>query len=231
MNPVKRTAILMYSFLKAYGPSPLKKYFWDKEYISEKWHFAYNTQGDCVYAPLEKYARGGSILDLGCGSGNTSTEVANSAYEKYIGVDVSEAALEKARRRSRECGRQDKNSFACSDFFAYQPQGKFDVILFRESMYHVPMSKIKLILDKYALNLKDDGVFIVRLFAANQETSEDKRRPTAMLGIMEAEFDVLEKIKSSDRGRPTVLVFKPYTVSKSGASVPAKSAETLQHTV
>jgi len=57
--------------------------------------------------------------------------------------------------------------------------------------------------------LKEGGVFIVRLFAASRETSESRYRPVAMLGIMEAEFDVVEKRQYEEAGRPTVIVFRP----------------------
>jgi len=141
MYIVDRSARFLRGFLLSYGPSSIKRFFWDKEYFEEKWAFAYNTVGDCVYCHLEKHAANGSILDVGCGSGNTATELAETAYQTYLGVDISEAALAKARRRSRECGRQDKNRFECADFLSYVPTGQFDVILFRESMYHVPLGK------------------------------------------------------------------------------------------
>jgi 2-polyprenyl-3-methyl-5-hydroxy-6-metoxy-1,4-benzoquinol methylase len=196
-------------FILSYGPSDIKRRFWDKEYSEEKWAFADNTVGDCVYNHLERHAVNGSILDIGCGSGNTATEMATAAYQTYVGVDISEAALDKARRRSEECGRQDKNRFECSDFLSYVPTGRFDVILFRESMYHVPLGKVKATLERYSEYLKEGGVFIVRLFAASRETSESRYRPVAMLGIMEAEFDVVEKRQYEEAGRPTVIVFRP----------------------
>jgi SAM-dependent methyltransferase len=129
-------------------------------------------------------------------------------YKSYLGVDISEAALAKAKRRTEECGRQNKNRFDCGDFLAYVPPGKYDVILFRESMYHVPLGKVKSTLDRYSEYLKDGGVFIVRLYASSQE-GKDKQRPIAMLGIMEAEFDVVEKRQYEEQGRPTVIVFRP----------------------
>ncbi len=196
-------------FLLSYGPSNIKRRFWDKEYSEEKWSFAYNTVGDCVYSHLERHAANGSILDIGCGSGNTATELSATAYQTYLGVDISEAALAKARKRSAETGRQDKNRFECSDFLTYTPTGQFDVILFRESMYHVPLGKVNATLDRYSVYLKDGGVFIVRLFAASLESSKSKYRPTAMLGIMESEFDVIEKCQYEESGRPTVIVFRP----------------------
>jgi SAM-dependent methyltransferase len=211
MYMVNRSVNLVQSFLKAYGPSNIKRFFWDKEYSGHKWDFADNTAGDCVYSHLERHAANGSILDIGCGSGNTATEVATTAYRSYLGVDISEAALAKATKRSIECGRQNKNRFERADFLDYVPTGQFDVILFRESMYHVPLSKVKATLERYAAYLKDGGVFIVRLFASSREDAESKEkyRPTTMLGIMEVEFDVVEKRQYAYPGRPTVIVFRP----------------------
>jgi len=151
----------------------------------------------------------GRYLDIGCGSGNTATELDSNVYQSYVGVDISEAALNKARKRSEAAGRQDKNHFECSDFMSYVATGKFDIILFRESMYHVPLGQVKSTLERYSAYLKDGGVFIVRLFAASRETNESKYRPTAMLSIMESEFDLIEKGHYEDWGRPTVIVFRP----------------------
>jgi SAM-dependent methyltransferase len=211
MYIVDRTARFVRGFLLSYGPSTIKKRFWDKEYSEEKWAFAYNTVGDCVYPHLERYSANGTILDIGCGSGNTATEMAETSYRSYLGVDISEAALAKARKRSADCGRQNKNSFECGDFLSYVPTGQYDVILFRESMYHVPLGKVKEILDRYSVYLKEGGVFVVRLFASSGDRPDgkDKQRPAAMLRIMEAEFEVLEKARYDVPGRPTVMVFRP----------------------
>ena len=209
MYIVDRSLQFVRGFLLSYGPTSIKKHFWDKEYTEEKWAFAYNTVGDCVYQHLEKYSTNGDVLDIGCGSGNTATEMADN-YRSYLGVDISEAALAKARRRSQECGRGEKNKFECGDFLTYVPTGKYDVILFRESMYHVPLGKVKATLDRYSAYLKEGGVFVVRLFASSGgEEDKDKPRPIAMLNIMATEFDVLEKRQYEERGRPTVIVFRP----------------------
>ena len=52
----------------------------------------------------------------------------------------------------------------CSDFLGYKPTQEFDIILFRESLYHVPYGQVLKILDKYSKYLKKTGVFIVRLY-------------------------------------------------------------------
>jgi SAM-dependent methyltransferase len=216
MYIVERSLKIAESFLKAYGPTNIKKYFWEKEYSGDKWNFADDTAGDCVYSHIEKFSVDGKILDMGCGSGNTANEMAITAYKSYLGVDISEAALAKADSRSRTNGRQGKNSFECGDLMHYVPKEKYDVILFRESMYHVPINRIKATLDYYSPYLNDGGVFIVRLFAASREAvnGKDKPRPTAMLNVMEREFDVIEKGQYPVAGHPTVLVLRPRKQSK-----------------
>ena len=148
MYILQRAIVFMQGFLASYGPSRIKKRLWDKDFSGDKWNFIDNTVGDCVYPHLEKYARNGSILDLGCGPGNTANELDPNVYEKYVGIDISEVALAKAAKRTQENGRTKKNSFACSDFLGYRPTQKFDVILFRESLYHVPYGQVLKMLEK-----------------------------------------------------------------------------------
>ena len=209
MYIVRRTLTFVRGVLVVYGPSSIKKLLWDKEFSGSKWNFIDNTVGDCVYPHLEKYAQNGSILDLGCGPGNTANELAPNVYRSYIGVDISEAALAKAVKRTQENGRADKNSFARADFLGYTPTQEFDVILFRESMYHVPYGQVLKILEKYSKYLKKSGVFIVRLYAGDSRPGKIKRRVKRKLDLIKREYDIVESCQYDTRGLPTVLVFRP----------------------
>jgi 2-polyprenyl-3-methyl-5-hydroxy-6-metoxy-1,4-benzoquinol methylase len=206
MYIVKRAAALMSAFLKSYGPSSIKKRLWDKEFSGTKWDFINDTAGDCVYSHLETHLNKGSILDLGCGPGNTANELADNVYQAYVGVDVSEAALTKAKKRTEASGRVGKNTFVQGDFLTYDPKQLFDVILFRESMYHVPLGKVKTTLDHYSKFLKDTGVFVVRMGLGGAD-GEPRRRPMAMLNVMESEFDIVEKDEYGSR--VIVIVLRP----------------------
>ena len=197
----------MQSALKSYGPSRVKRFLWNKEYSGDKWNFADHTAGDCVYAHLEKHAAGGGILDLGCGTGNTATELADASYSNYVGVDISETCLEKAARRSKEAGRAEKNRFVPSDFLNYVPRQKFNVILFRESMYHVPIGKIPGTIKHYAPYLNERGVFVVRMKTTGQD-GNPASRPLAMIDVLRKEFDVIEDVEYKKFGS-TVVVFRP----------------------
>lgn len=207
MYLAKRTLTVMRGLLKRYGPSRIKRILWDQEFSAAHWDFIDDTAGDYVYTHLEEHLKNGSILDLGCGPGNTANELAASAYTLYVGVDISGAALAKAMKRTEQEGRAAKNSFTRSDFLGYRPNQQFDVILFRESMYHVPLNKVKPILDHYSKYLKDEGVFIVRINTLGPD-GQPKSRLTAAVKIMEAEFDVVDKCQYGKSG-PTVIVFHP----------------------
>ena len=221
MYLVDRMIRLINGFLLSYGPESVKRRIWEKQYSGPKWLFRDHTTGDRLYSHLEQHAHHGNILDLGCGSGNTAAELADSAYECYIGVDISEVALEKARTRSRECGREDKNQFVRADFLAWNPDPsqQFDVILFRESMYFVPVQKVKDLLLRYSRHLREGGVFIVGLYIANKQTRRDKARPSTMLRIMETEFEVVEKREVEHAARPTIIVFRPKQENENAETV------------
>jgi SAM-dependent methyltransferase len=209
MSIAKRSVNFISSVLKVYGPSKLKKLLWDREFAGNKWNFMDDTSADCVYATLEKYAQGGDILDLGCGPGNTANELDAGIYRKYIGIDISAAALAKAEKRTKDTGRTEKNSFAVSDFLGYKPAQHFEIILFRESLYHVPYGQVKEILDKYSQFLTTTGAFVVRLYATDISTGEIKSRVTHKLDLLNREFDVVEWNEYETPGKPTVVVFRP----------------------
>jgi SAM-dependent methyltransferase len=209
MYIARRALIFVQGFLTSYGPSSIKKILWDKDFSGNKWDFIDNTVGDCVYPYLEKYAQNGDILDLGCGPGNTANELDSGAYKTYIGVDISEVALAKAEKRTQQNGRADKNSFVCSDFLGYAPTREFDIILFRESLYHVPYGQVPEILDKYSEHLKSNGVFIVRLYAGDHRPGKIKTRVVRKMDLIKREFDIVESRQFDLPGIPTVLVFRP----------------------
>jgi SAM-dependent methyltransferase len=209
MYIVDRTLTFVRGFIMSYGPSGIKKRLWDKEFSSTKWDFIDNTSGDCVYSHLEKHAQGGDILDLGCGPGNTANELSADAYRSYVGVDISEAALAKAVKQTAENGRSEKNSFVCSDFLGYRPAKEFDIILFRESLYHIPYGQVPEILEKYSKSLKKSGVFVVRLYAGDHRPGKIKHRVKRKLELIKREFDIVESRQYDTPGLPTVLVFRP----------------------
>src|ERR1700730_3124815 len=182
----KRVQNKVRGLLLARGPKRIKRSLWNAEFARGRWDNLAQTHGDCIYPHLEQYGNGGSILDLGCGSGNTGAELAANAYHDYTGVDISDKAIDEARKKAEKKGRSDKNRYLQFDISSYEPAQQFDVILFRDSIYYIAGPKLKGTLDRYSKFLKPGGVFIVRLW-----TGKGKYR--GMVDFLEANFEIVEK--------------------------------------
>jgi 2-polyprenyl-6-hydroxyphenyl methylase/3-demethylubiquinone-9 3-methyltransferase len=185
---------------QSWGTAEIKRRLWNKEFQEGHWDFIDHTQGDVVYDVVGRYCRKGRILDLGCGSGNTGCELDVDLYATYVGVDVSDVALEKAVSRSRKAGRQNRNRYVRGDIVDYVPEGKFDVILFRESIYYVQRSKIAPLLIRYAESLAPEGVIIVRW--------HDHKVALEFLEMLGLNFRIVESF-GSDAAGPFIVVFQP----------------------
>jgi SAM-dependent methyltransferase len=188
-------------FRQVWGTSRIKQKLWNKEFAEGRWDFIENTANDIVYRFVEKYSRNGSILDLGCGSGNTGCELNENSYQEYTGLDISDVAVEKAKCRSESYQRGKKNRYAQSDISAYIPVTRFDVILFRESIYYIPRGRIKATLERYSRYLKEGGVLIVRC--------HDPSVAKDLLRLIDRGFGIVEQ-HSSDPSGPVVLIFRPF---------------------
>jgi 2-polyprenyl-3-methyl-5-hydroxy-6-metoxy-1,4-benzoquinol methylase len=80
---------------------------------------------------LQYLKPGGSVLDVGCGEGLLQQRLGLSGYSKYVGIDISETAINEASSRQDE-----KTSFICADAVTYTPNELFDVIVFNEALYY-----------------------------------------------------------------------------------------------
>jgi SAM-dependent methyltransferase len=186
--------------LLASGPERIKRYIWNTEFAKGRWDHLARTDGDHLYPFLEKYGRDGSILDLGCGSGNTATELAANSYRDYTGVDISDVAIEKAKQKAQAAGRAGKNSYFQGDISSYEPTQQFDLILLRESVYYIPGPIMMDTLRRYSTSLKPGGVIIVRLWSSQGKYG-------GIVTSIENSFEIVEK-SIFGPSETAVLVFR-----------------------
>ena len=193
-----RRAVLS-RFVKRWGPTSLKQRLWDSEFQTGQWGYLDQTVDDPIYDILEKYLRDGEILDIGCGSGNTGNELDGRSYSRYTGTDISEVAIQQARARSEQNGRGEKNRYLRSDMESFVPDGKYDVILFRESIFYIPLPKVKSTLDHYVSFLKPEGVVIVRMC--------DREKYRGIVNILRMNYSVQET-HDVENAKDVIIVFR-----------------------
>ena len=67
------------------------------------------------------------FLDVGCGNGMYSLELARRGAAKVVGIDIAEVMIDLCRKSSQEKGFDDKCTFLQTDLLDYKPEAKFDV--------------------------------------------------------------------------------------------------------
>jgi len=118
---------------------------WYKEF-----RYQYQWQRTRFFASmLHRYARGASILDLGCGGGHT-------IFPKFgptIGLDLSFSSLRNAARIYQRTALADTSQLPFED-------NVFDVVLSNEVLGHIPLDLKDAVLFETKRVLRDEGISI-----------------------------------------------------------------------
>jgi len=147
------------------GDAPVAKEVWEEQYRKGGWDFMRRFDELARYSVIAGYLHhlqpGGSVLDVGSGEGLLADHLRPFGYSRYLGVDLSEAAIRQA------AGRTDAaTSFAAADAESYIPPERWDAIVFNECVYYFndPVGTVR----RYERFLEDGGVFIVSTFRSRR---------------------------------------------------------------
>lgn len=97
-----------------------------------------------------------AVLDVGCGHGRLLDLLGRHSLSAYVGVDIAEDAIRRARRTAPPEAR-----FVVADYEEFTPAGTFDVVVFNECLSYAPDPARTM--QRYVNALADDGRFIVSL--------------------------------------------------------------------
>ena len=190
----------------------LSKEWWEDDYARES---LARTEGEAelprhllVAGLARHYAPGGTILDIGCGTGGLTVPLRDAFAGRaldYVGLDLSAIALEQARARHDEerwpNGDADCVRFVEADFDEYAPDRRFDAVIFSESLYYAadPLRTIR----RYASALSPGGAIIVSMW----------RRPSRqrVWRVLRGELRERSRSRLSVPRRPAwdIVVFTP----------------------
>src|SRR5919112_3327866 len=68
-----------------------------------------------------------TFLDVGCGNGLYSLELARKGARKVVGIDIAEVMVGLCKQASEKENLSDRTTFIQTDLLDYKPESKFDV--------------------------------------------------------------------------------------------------------
>ena len=71
--------------------------------------------------------QGRSFLDVGCGNGLYSVELANKGAGRVVGLDISPVMIDRCKATARKEGLENRVTFLLTDLLEYKPDSSFDV--------------------------------------------------------------------------------------------------------
>jgi SAM-dependent methyltransferase len=166
-TPIGRTLVpagILRSLLP-YGPDTADALTWDKQYGSGRWDYLASLQEMPRNALIVGYCgslhRRISVLDLGCGPGLLPRLLLPLGYSAYVGVDLSDAAITRARANAPE-----NTEFVAADVEGYTPDRRFDVVVLNEVLYYLKRPEV--LMQRSTSFLENQGVLIVSLWDNGQ---------------------------------------------------------------
>jgi SAM-dependent methyltransferase len=160
-NAVFRTAgrVLKWPMVTLIRPWPwLNARVWDLQYALGLWKYLDRADGPAPLDLIGRYSARPRILDLGCGT-TVNLRLTPDRYSHYHGVDISRAAIQRARAL-----RRPDTTFEVADVLGYRPTSVYDVILLREVLYYLPVDEAAGMLLRLAQALTPHGAIIVSIY-------------------------------------------------------------------
>lgn len=183
---------------------PLPKTVLDGEYSSGAWshfHDKRELSRQLLVAGLcaEFYPRG-TVLDLGCGSGRLAQLMQPFGFRRYLGIDLSTEALQRARKLNLTAC-----EFVEADFEQWRPAERFDAIIFTECIGYTRDPGA--LTAAFAPFLSPGGRAIISLFRFRHSAAQWRR--------VERHYDVVHATVVSNEARQTwdIKILQPKAVT------------------
>lgn len=147
--------------LSALFPSLNSGATWDRAYAREDGEALQSQDESARYAVilghLLRLSNPPALLDVGCGSGRLLEFVARCEFASYLGLDISTAAIQRARALKIPSA-----SFAIGSAESFSTDRRFDAIIFGEVAYYLQNpSAVLLDFQRY---LRPNGIMIVSMY-------------------------------------------------------------------
>jgi 2-polyprenyl-3-methyl-5-hydroxy-6-metoxy-1,4-benzoquinol methylase len=171
---------------------PAEQQHWNDEYVSGQWDWLWGI----VEAPHNHVIAGycrhlrphAAVLDVGCGQGALHSILRTFGYRRYVGIDISPAAIAHASTSADQ-----HTSFHATDARRFQTDEQFDLIVLNEVLYYFPEPLAAV--SHLARFLSPDGFMTISMY---QISFRDALRKQVLWRDIGLEFETVHKLSMSD---------------------------------
>jgi len=143
-----------------------------------EWNRRWFSELEQVRGELDRFRPAGEVLELACGTGLWTVDLARHAAG-ITAVDVSPEVLEINRARLRESRPEIPVRYVLADLFDWRPDHAYDVVFFGFWLSHVPHRRFFAFWDLVRSALRPGGrVFFVDSLRAETPAEEERRSRT-----------------------------------------------------
>jgi 2-polyprenyl-3-methyl-5-hydroxy-6-metoxy-1,4-benzoquinol methylase len=154
------------------------KFYFEKRFSRKNYKFIFDYEKDIIKNIL-RYKKEGKVLDLGCGEGGNSIELAKRKFDVTC-IDISKTAIKQIKEESKK--RKLKVKAICEDLNLFKGAEKYDVILFL-GVSHFIKNPLKLI--KHLMEiLNKGGVFILDILKEEKIDKESILKISSEINVV-----------------------------------------------
>lgn len=147
-----------------------EKYFFEKEIFSDPSHKFTFTSGKEIIEDILKFKKSGKILELGCGEGGTSLELARRGFEVTC-IDISKTAINKIKEESEK--RKIKINALCKDLEDYNLEENYDVIFATGFFHFLKKERAFELIDTCKKHTNKGGINLFEVLLEGDPSQED----------------------------------------------------------
>lgn len=146
---------------------------------------------------VETFARNGKIISFGCGADDIIFHINPELYTSYVGIDISEVAIEKASLKASKLGLK-KCKFSVENMINWPGDEDITLIILQESLCYLDQSQQRKFLTLCFNSLTEEGSVMVTLHSKQKHqktvnTCKEIGKLVQEITIMDAIYMVLKR--------------------------------------
>ncbi len=159
-----------------------KRRVWDSQYNTGLWRA--DNRSPITIRKVFELCDGGHLLEFGCGEGDLLGQLPPNTYSEYSGLDISRAAIDKARAFSALNHATQSFQVCSMEEWEGVPQ-KYSLILLEECLYYLSVPAAVKFLRRCRASLTQDGKILVIM--------HDARKHEKMLDVCRYHCEVVSE--------------------------------------